>query len=907
MKAVFGLLLAFCLEAQPVTLFNDSFDRLDNADINANSAPNQGGDLAPLEYASFSNSTATSSTIAGDQALLSVDGSGQVRIVPQYNFSDERVRLVFGGSLEVSFTVNAGVDYGGGVHGNYSSSLLFGQESIVGNATAGMGNPWHGLFIQIVGNGTVAVYSQGTDLLSASGTESGWLTGQVNAVRLVLECDGLTTADANTFELYINDRFVGSAEFNWKTSNDLYFGLESGNWSAAFDDLHIQVVPFPLAPTPMGSWEPFWRAQPVIGEWMAGGQGMSVINDYQKRNSFCVQTKSFPKEVPFADHLICVRLIGGWNEGFGSEAPEPADAADLVYRDEFGELQYRWDKLALRLDPYINAGYTNLTLVLDNIPYCFTTNPVMGSYGQVGAPDDFDEWQTFVTELCEALVDLYGFETANQFRFRQGTEAQSTNRYAGTEEAYFKIYDYSAAAVKSVLPGAQFGPFNAAGGINENHNVRIEELARHCATGTNYATGEIGSPFDFIPISLYLASPGQTQYGAASRVENALSTFEAVQAELPEPKPYEIHEFGILTCEDGLATAEPGARGAAWTFQVIAGLRENGLSRWYHWGVFDRVRDSQTGLLYLLNSTGWLLSVFDHTEGGEAYSLAASDPVDPETDVKTIGVFGADRDWIITSVYNPDRLNHTEETISIHVPISLLQIDEGDVVLWTSLNQSNAAHWIIRRDLEAKGMLNASFAAVPDQLASVRRMTSNSVSSPEQDYIAGRWDIYEQAVIDSLTLKPFSGTVATVGNELVLTLELTPPETAVICIGPDRTADGIPYAWLDSFGLATNGYVAAASADGDADGYTAAQEYIIQTDPSVPDSTFQIDVSALPSGVSFQSLEDRLYDVYGTGSLTDPDWQPVGPPIHGTGAIETVVDPVQNVPSRFYRFEVQLP
>ena len=151
------------------------------------------------------------------------------------------------------------------------------------------------------------------------------------------------------------------------------------------------------------------------------------------------------------------------------------------------------------------------------------------------------------------------------------------------------------------------------------------------------------------------------------------------------------------------------------------------------------------------------------------------------------------------------------------------------------------------------------------------------------------------------------GSVVTHGTELIFTLEMTPPETAVICIGPDQTAEGIPYAWIDSFGMATNGYVAAAGSDGDADGYTAAQEYIIETDPAVPDPAFEVDAGILPSGQSFQTLENRLYTIYGTDSLTAPDWQPVGDPVQGTGTMETWVDPEQNISNRFYRFEVQLP
>ena len=661
------------------------------------------------------------------------------------------------------------------------------------------------------------------------------------------------------------------------------------------------------APVHIGTWTPFWRAQPVIGEWLSGKQGFSEIFDYQRRNSFCVQTKNSETEIPFADHLNVVRLIGGWNEGAGSEKPSPADEADLVYKNEQGELQYRWEKLKTRLDPYITAGYTNLTLVLDNIPYCFPADIDMQGYGQVATPADFSEWQTFVSNLCVALVDFYGFETANHFRFRQGTEAQSLNRFSGTQEDYFKIYDYSAAAVKSVLPDAKFGPFNNAGGISTNHNVRIVELAQHCVSGTNYATGAIGSPFDFFAISLYLAQTNQSTRSPAARANDAMTILNTVQAELPVP--LEVHEFGILTSESGLNTDEPGARGAAWRFHVMMRLRELGLSRLYHWDMMDTFRSMvpKNILHKLLTGEGWLLTVLDRTAGGEAYVLNTSSPQTSGTEIKAVGVFGGERNWILAGIYNPDRLIHSPETVEIHLPESLLKMNTGDIVLWTSLNQTNSVHWIIRQDLEAEGFLNSAFTAVPEQLASVRLMTTNTTTSPEQNFLGERIDKYQQTIIDSLTLKPFAGTVTTNAGVISFTVTLTPPETAVICIGSDRTPDGIPYAWFDSFGFATNGYSAAGKNDADADGLSNAQEYIAGTDPVDAASVFapaaSISMNSTNAVISFAPVPDRLYSLYSSTDLLSGEWNFVDQKISFNNEITFSDELFRTV---FYRIKINL-
>lgn len=236
---------AFAVQAD--ILFSDSFDRADSADVNLNSAASQSGTVAPLSYGVFSNNTATSAVISNSKALVNVDGSGEVRLVPQYDFSDQSAAIVSAGGFEVSYTVSSGIDYAGTIHGTYASSLILSQKSIVENAAAGSGNPWHGLFVKIQGNGQVGVYSQGATLLSAINGDysNSWLTGQENDVRVVVESDGFATTDANSFSLYINDVLVGSNSFNWKSSNDLSIGLEAGNYSAQFDTLQVQTVPEP--------------------------------------------------------------------------------------------------------------------------------------------------------------------------------------------------------------------------------------------------------------------------------------------------------------------------------------------------------------------------------------------------------------------------------------------------------------------------------------------------------------------------------------------------------------------------------------------------------------------------------------------------------------------------------------
>ena len=88
-------------------------------------------------------------------------------------------------------------------------------------------------------------------------------------------------------------------------------------------------------------------------------------------------------------------------------------------------------------------------------------NPETIVYGQCHPPDDFDRWYKYVRECVQGLVDRYGMERVGKWRFRVGTEPNLyPKHWAGTKEEYFKHYDYTVAAVESVIPEPLIGPGN---------------------------------------------------------------------------------------------------------------------------------------------------------------------------------------------------------------------------------------------------------------------------------------------------------------------------------------------------------------------------------------------------------------------------------------------------------------
>ena len=113
-----------------------------------------------------------------------------------------------------------------------------------------------------------------------------------------------------------------------------------------------------------------------------------------------------------------------------------------------------------------------------------------------------------------------------------------------------------------MFPNAQFGPFNSA----------VSSRVTHAALATYCKANNL--PFDFAAISFYeLANTGTNKFtDTDSRWTSTVDAWATIETNLGRPVSREIHEFGILFNEAGLSTSEPGAWGAAWSFNYLMKL-----------------------------------------------------------------------------------------------------------------------------------------------------------------------------------------------------------------------------------------------------------------------------------------------------------------------------------------------
>ncbi len=164
-------------------------------------------------------------------------------------------------------------------------------------------------------------------------------------------------------------------------------------------------------------------------------------------------------------------------------------------------------------------------LKLGGVPIKFTSDYKYGGFDMnVYPPDDFDAYYTYIRAIVEALVAEFGLEEVQSWRFGCMTEYENGDWFQAktdtddaeekarlSAEAYCKLYDYTAKAVTDVLgKDACIG----AHSMTVSEGLWDEDIfIRHVAQGTNYATGETGSPIKFLSASFYDVRPGEFTSG----------------------------------------------------------------------------------------------------------------------------------------------------------------------------------------------------------------------------------------------------------------------------------------------------------------------------------------------------------------------------------------------------------
>ena len=153
--------------------------------------------------------------------------------------------------------------------------------------------------------------------------------------------------------------------------------------------------------------------------------------------------------------------------------------------------------LARGLKPYVQIGFMPKALSTHPEPYQHEWRPGL-PYNEIYTgwaypPKDYRKWEELCYQWVKHCVEKYGRTEVESWYWEVWNEA-NIGYWKGTPEEFRKTHDFAIAGVKRALPTARVGGPDTAGSGGE----WMHDFIEHCLRGTNHATGQKGTPLDFI-------------------------------------------------------------------------------------------------------------------------------------------------------------------------------------------------------------------------------------------------------------------------------------------------------------------------------------------------------------------------------------------------------------------------
>lgn len=296
-------------------------------------------------------------------------------------------------------------------------------------------------------------------------------------------------------------------------------------------------APFPVrievdAGRAVGELKPIWRFfgadEPNYATMKDGRKLMKRLGDLK------------PGSVYFRTHNLL-------NTGDGTAAFKWG-STNAYTEDAQGRPVYDWTVVDRILDsylergvrPYLQIGFMPqaLSSAKPGTPYQHSWRPGFAYELIAGAwnapPKDYAKWSELVYQWTKHCVERYGRDEVLTWYFQVWNEPNGPSYWTGTQEEFNKLHDHAIDAVRRALPGARVGGPDVAG----SGGAFMDAFLKHIVSGTNHATGQVGTPTDFLAFHAK-GSPrfvdGRVRMGMASQLTGVANGFKKIAA-VPELK-----------------------------------------------------------------------------------------------------------------------------------------------------------------------------------------------------------------------------------------------------------------------------------------------------------------------------------------------------------------------------------
>jgi xylan 1,4-beta-xylosidase len=212
--------------------------------------------------------------------------------------------------------------------------------------------------------------------------------------------------------------------------------------------------------------------------------------------------------------------------------------------DANGDAVYDWSIMDRIFDAWVEHGMRPL-VEIGFMPEDLSSRPVPYRHkwapdrpydeiytGWTYPPDDYERWAELVYAWVRHAVERYGREEVETWLWEPWNEPD-IGYWRGSTEEYLKLYDYSVDAVLRALPTATVGGPHTTGPGHESGSTFLRAFLEHVTRGTNYVSGETGSPVHFIAFhakGFPTIVDGHVQMNLGLQLRDIASGFEIVRA-----------------------------------------------------------------------------------------------------------------------------------------------------------------------------------------------------------------------------------------------------------------------------------------------------------------------------------------------------------------------------------------
>lgn len=339
-----------------------------------------------------------------------------------------------------------------------------------------------------------------------------------------------------------------------------------------FSACAVRAESFPVritinAAQPSGPLKPIWRFfgadEPNYAYMQNGSELLGELGALKKG------------EVFFRTHNLLVTGKGENSLKWGS--------TDVYNEDTAGNPIYDWTIVDRIFDtyrsngvrPYVEIGFMPKALSVRPEPYRhhFPNSTFEGMFvGWAYPPKDYAKWEELVYQWAKHCVEKYGEQEVLHWYWQTWNEP-NISYWKGTREEFLKLHDHAISAVRRAIPGARVGGPDLANGKGGDF---LENFLNHCLNGTNFASGNKGTPLDFISFHAK-GSPiqvdGHVRMGISSQLNDINGAFGAI-AKYPRLKntPIVIGESdpeGCAGCQGENLTYRNGTMYSSYTAAIF--------------------------------------------------------------------------------------------------------------------------------------------------------------------------------------------------------------------------------------------------------------------------------------------------------------------------------------------------